>query len=129
MEQPFSTITFIIHHPIVYYLSKTSYTYLSREELKALKERNHGKALMKLIKSRGIGSVEKYTSSSTNSGSDPSSNSVTLLNQQLKARIFHVDLFKTIEENLAATSDIKNLLKHLKGQELSNLTVNFVLEF
>lgn len=55
-------------------------------------------------------SVEKFTSSSTASGNDPYGNSVSLWFQQLKANIFYVDLFPTIEENPYGISNINTLL-------------------
>lgn len=48
----------------------------------------------------GIGYVEKSPSSSTISSSEPSSNSVTLLVEQLKAKVFEVDLFKQLRKIL-----------------------------
>lgn len=63
------------------------------------------------MNNQSIGSIEKSPSSSIVSGSDPSSNLVTLVIQQLKAKVFEVDLFKTIEENPPAVYDIKDLLK------------------
>lgn len=84
--------------------------------MKALKEKNPAGALRKLIRTRGIGSVEKSPSSSTTSGGEPFGNSITLLIQRLKANIFEVDLFKTIKENHFVRSNIKDLLQQLKGQ-------------
>lgn len=52
-----------------------------------------------------------------------------MLIQQLKEKVFEVDLFKTIEENPPVVCDIKDLLKQLNNQDFPDSTINFVIEF
>lgn len=63
-----------------------------------MKERNHVEALRKLMSNQGITSIGKPLISSIISSSEPSGNSITLLVQKLKSKVFEVDLLKTIEK-------------------------------
>lgn len=89
-------MTTIVHPPIGDSSSKTSSTSISLKELKAMKKRNHVDALRKLMSNQGITSVEKPLISSIISSSEPSGNSITLLVQKLKSKVFEVDILKTI---------------------------------
>lgn len=66
-------------------------------ELKFIKKINPMETFKKLMSNQSIGFIEISPSSSTISGCEPSGNHVTQLIQQSKAKVFEVDLFKTIE--------------------------------
>lgn len=80
------------------------------------------------MSSQGI-LVEKSPSSSTTSGNDPSGNAYVAMVQQLKAKVFDVDLLQTIKDDHVISYEIKNLLKYLNNPYLPNSTFNLILEF
>lgn len=114
-EHPFSTTVIITHSATVESSSKTSNSFLSREVLKVIKEKNLIMAFKMILSSRGI-SIEKSQSSSTASWNDPSGNSSDLMVQQLKGKVFDMDLFQTIEDNIVILSDINTFWNSLTNQ-------------
>lgn len=95
-EVPFSTTTTIAPSEAGYSSSKTFSTYLIHEEIKTIKKKDHVEALRKLISNQSIGSIGKSPCSSTMSSSGLFGDSLTLLVQQLKTKVFKEYLFKTI---------------------------------
>lgn len=63
--------------------------------------------------------VDKSPSFSTTSGHDLSSDSSSMLVQQLRANVFDVGLFQSIEYNYVAEYDIKTLLKQVSCEKRS----------
>lgn len=128
-EVPFSTTSAIAHSQAGDSSFKTFSTSFNYEELEITKEKDHVEFLRKLMSNQSISSIGKSPSSLIVLGCGISDDPLTLLVQQLKAKVFEAYLSKTIEEDPFVVFELRDLLKQLSGQDFPNLTICFILKF
>lgn len=106
----------------------TFITNINRGGLEDVNEKIHIKAFKMLI---GIqrAPIKKSPNSPPTPSTKPSSDVFLELIQQLKTKVFYMDLFQAIKENHAALYGIKGLLEQLNKPGAPESISSFILDF